>query len=145
MFSRIGRSKFLAVFISAFLCLNLSGSLCLAYCQIEKAEIEHCPLSKLKAENCPLTKGKQAKELSKELSDAVRGHEIDCCTPAINYFAAPLEKHRFSFQIANLPVQKTGFLPANAFEKPSLQIDFSYQKPLYDHRHSRLKNCVFRI
>lgn len=145
MFRRIVQSKILAVFISAFLCLNLSGSLCLAYCHFKKAEAEHCPLAKLDAESCPMTKGLQ-KNVSDQAAKFSKGQAIDCCTPAINYFIAPLEKHQFSFQIADVPKEKTfSFTPTAAFEKIDFQPDFSYRKPLYDYRKARLKNCVFLI
>ena len=145
MFRRIFQSKFLAIFISAFLCLNLSGSLCLAYCQIETAETEHCPLAKLDTENCPMSKALEQPS-SDLLSDIAKGHALDCCTPAINYFAAPLEKYQFSFQIADVPEEKTfSFSPTAGFEQINFQSDFSYRKPLYDYRKARLKNCVFLI
>lgn len=144
MFRRISKSKFLAIFISAFLCLNLSGSLCLAYCQVNTAETEHCPLAKLDADNCPMTKVLEQTG-SNSLSDIAKGHTLDCCTPAINYFAAPLEKHKLSFQIADVPEKETSFSPTAAFEQINFQPDFSYRKPLYDYRKARLKNCVFLI
>jgi hypothetical protein len=145
MFRRIVQSKFLAIFISAFLCLNLSGSLCLAYCQVKTAETEHCPLAKPDAESCPMSKGLQKTD-STPLTKIAKGHTLDCCTPAINYFAAPLEKHQFSFQIADVPAEKTfSFSPTAAFEQINFQSDFSYRKPLYDYRKARLKNCVFLI
>lgn len=144
MIRRIGQSKFLAVFISAFLCLNLSGSFCLAYCQVKSAETkeEHCPLAKLDAENCPMSKstGKAASH-----SNAVKRNALDCCSPSINAFIAPLEKHQISFQ-TNAVIEKTiSFTQPTAFGKTNYQSAFSYQKPLYDYRKAHLKNCVFRI
>ncbi len=144
MFRRITKSKFFAIFISAFLCLNLSGSFCIAYCQVEMAKTEHCPLTKPDAESCPMTKGGQ-KTSSGSLAKIAKGHALDCCAPAINYFAAPLEHYQFSFQTADTPKNGTSFSLNAAFEKISYTPDFSYQKPLYDYRKARLKICVFRI
>ena len=146
MIRRIVQSRFLIVFISAFLCLNLSGSFCLAYCQIKvaKAETEHCPLAKLDKEHCPKTKsGVQSDSTPPETS--IGGSAIDCCLPAINDFVAKLEKNLFPVQTAVAPINNFSLAKPAGFEKVRYTSEFSYQKPLFDYRTARLKNCVFRI
>ena len=146
MIRRITQSKFLIVFISAFLCLNLSGSLCLAYCQIKdaKTEAEHCPLAKLDKENCPKTKsGNQSDSTLPE--NSIGGSEVECCIPAINVFVAHLEKNQFPVQTAVAESSDFSFAKPAAFEKIQYSSNFSYRKPLFDYRTARLKNCVFRI
>ena len=140
------QSRFLIVFISAFLCLNLSGSFCLAYCQIKvaKAEAEHCPLAKLDKENCPKTKSEVQTD-STPPENSIGGSAIDCCLPAINVFAGTLEKNQFSTQTAATQSNKLSFVKPAAFENFQYTPEFSYQKPLFDYRTARLKNCVFRI
>ena len=145
MFQRIVQKKFLIIFISAFLCLNLSGSFCLAYCQIKdlNAKTEHCPLAKLDAENCPKTR------IAPDLPDTdfkfAKGSLTYCCNLAINVFAATVEKHHISFQKAELSQKTFSFFQPTFFEKTTFSSDFSYKKPLHDSRIARLKNCVFRI
>ncbi len=140
------QSRFLIVFISAFLCLNLSGSFCLAYCQIKdvKAEAGHCPLAKLDKENCPKTKS-EVRSDSTPPENSISGSAIDCCLPAINFFVATLEKNQFSTQTAIAATNDFSPSKPAVFEKIRYSSDFSYQTPLFDYRMARLKNCVFRI
>lgn len=144
MIRGIIQSRFLIVFISAFLCLNLSGSFCLAYCQIKdvKAEAEYCPLAKLDKENCPKSRNR-SDLISPE--NSIGGDAVDCCLPAINFFAAKLEKNQFPVQTAVAETNDFSPVKPAAFEKIRYSSDFSYQTPLFDYRTARLKNCVFRI
>ena len=144
MFQRIVQKKFLIVFISAFLCLNLSGSFCLAYCQIKdlNTKTEHCPLAKLDAENCPMSKTAGLPDAGFKVA---KGISPDCCNLAINVFAATLEKHHISFQKAETARKEISFFQPIYFERAEYSSDFSYKKPLYDRRAERLKNRVFRI
>lgn len=146
MIRGITQSKLLIVFISAFLCLNLSGSFCLAYCQIKdvKAEAEHCPLAKLDKENCPKTKGGVRSDSTLQ-ENSIGGSAIDCCLPAINVFVGTLEKNQFPAQTTVAVINKFSLAKPAAFEKVQYTPEFSYQKPLFDYRTARLKNCVFRI
>lgn len=146
MIRRIIQSRILIIFISAFLCLNLSGSFCLAYCQIKvaKSETEHCPLAKLDKENCPKTKSVNSSDLT-SFENSISGNEIDCCLPAINFFVATLEKNQFPTQTTVAAINDFSLAKPVAFEKVQYTPKFSYQKPLFDYRTARLKNCVFRI
>lgn len=148
MFRGITKSKFLIVFISAFLCLNLSGSLCLAYCQAKTsaAETEHCPIAKAKRINCPNSTGE-------DVSGTVSAHhfsgdEIDCCIPPINFFAAPLEKNQTTFQTTeaakNFAANASFSVSAIADKRRSYPARFHLKPPL-DRRVERVKNGVFRI
>lgn len=144
MFRRIFQTKFTAFIISAFLCLNLSGAFCVAFCQAKsvKAEKHHCPLAKTDAETCPMSKG-EGKTNSR--SKFANGISSECCNLAINVFAAKLEKHQTIFQTALKAENKIGFSKSFTFENFNYSTDFRYRKPLYDHRKARLKNCVFLI
>ncbi len=145
MIRRIIQSKFLVVFISSFLCLNLSGSLCLVYCQVKdvKAEAEHCPLMKLDKENCPSTKSENKND-STTLKNSIGENAVDCCIPAINVFAGTLEKNQTSHHTAAAK-EVSAFAKPAVFEKVRYSSNFTYQKPLFDYQTARLKNCVFRI
>lgn len=146
MLKHIIQSKLLIVFISAFLCLNLSGSLCLVYCEIKesKADAEHCPLAKRDKENCPKTKSENQND-SASPKNSIGAGAVDCCLPAINVFAAHLEKNQFPVQTAKAKNSDFSFVKLAAFEKIQNSSRFSYRKPLFDYRTARLKNCVFRI
>ena len=144
MFRRIFQTKFTAFIISAFLCLNLSGAFCAAFCQAKsvKTEKHHCPMAKTDAESCPMSKGVSQKDSH---SNAVKAQSLECCIPAINVFTAKLEKHQTTFQTALKAENKIDFSKAFVFEKSNYSPNFSYRKPLYDHRKARLRNCVFLI
>src|SRR3982751_5126924 len=97
--------KLVTFFILAFLCLNVGGAVCLAYCQsgvAMQAAKDHCPLHKADAD-C------HSKKDAQKSSDqfAVEANSVTCCTLAINVFIAPLEKRQSTpdvVQIAALPI-----------------------------------------
>lgn len=146
MIPRVIQSKFLIVFVSAFLCLNLSGSFCLAYCQVKtiETEREHCPLAKTNDDHCSRAKsGTQINAPSFE--NSIGESAVDCCLPALNFFVGKLEKNQFPVHTAIAKSEDFSFAQHESFEKIEYASNFSYQKPLLDHRAARLKNCVFRI
>ncbi len=138
------QTKFTAFIISAFLCLNLSGAFCAAFCQAKsvREEKHHCPLRKMDAESCPMSKGESKKSSRSKLA---KGISPECCNLAINVFAAKLEKHQTAFQTVLKSENKIEFSKSFGFEKINYSPDFNYRKPLYDYRKARLKNCVFLI
>ncbi len=144
MFRRIFHTKFTAFIISAFLCLNLSGAFCVAFCQAKtvSAERHRCPLAKSDSEHCPMPKSADKPELQAKV---FKGNLIACCNLAINVFVAKLEKHQVSFQTGIKTARLIEFSKSFTFEKIIYLPDVSYRKPFYDYRIARLKNCVFRI
>lgn len=141
---RVIQSKLLIVFFAAFLCVNLSGSLSLVYCQVkaDDARDEHCPFVKIDKENCPKTTSDIKRDVHL-IKHANGGEKIDCCFPAISFFAAPLEKNQTAFQrTANIDFSIFRPVLLEKFQYPS---SYSYRSPLFGHQKSRLKNCVFRI
>lgn len=142
MLLRITRSKFLLFFVSAFLCLNLSGASCLAYCQITetKAEVEHCPLAKFD-KNCPNGKSENANDSY----NVTNGTAADCCSLAINFFVAKLEKNEFSVQLAAAVDSTVSRQKRISVEIIKPSPEFFYRPPSLDFQNARLKNCVFRI
>ncbi len=144
MIRNFTKTKFLTVLLTAFLCLNLSGSLCLVHCQwMDMSEdTEHCPIAKLDKENCP-----NSSESSEEKSKLkTKSQNIsNCCDLAINPAVAKLEKQQqITQQVAESRKATYNFQPI-WFEKTIHQTKFSYQKPLKDKRIIRLKICVFLI
>ena len=146
MFRNFAKNRFLAIFIAAFLCLNLSGSMCLVHCQwmdMEMhAEKEHCPLAKMDKEHCP-----NSEESAEKLSQTNLGDENieDCCNLAMTPTIAKLEKQQV-FSQATVKSEKPlpDYRPV-PLVKNSYITDFSYRKPPKDKRSARLKNCVFLI
>src|SRR5436190_9963143 len=88
-FHRI-HTKFLSLFVVAFLCLNAGGILCLTYCtQAVQAKADHCPLKKQGAPHCPNSE-KKATPTENNSFEAV---SVKCCLLPVSIFAAPLENN----------------------------------------------------
>ena len=138
------RSKFLSVFVLAFLCLNVGAGACLAYCggwfSAVSGEDEHCPLAKLSPENCPMNKSRS------ETDSFSKGVPVmDCCALPLNFVFAPLEKNNFVF---HAPFAKRIIAGAPKFEiqrQFGLNTEFSYHSPPLDSRIERIKYGVFLI
>ncbi len=138
-------TKFLSLFLVAFVCLNAGGALCVAYCQssIEASHVpkDHCPLKK-KAEHCDPGQQKQdIQEIAK-----VGGSQADCCPMTVSFIAAPIEKSSFSVKApaTALIAAFESAEPVN-FTRIKINIPTAYRGPPLDQRTSRLKNCVIRI
>ena len=137
-------TRFLSLFVVAFLCLNAGGVLCLAYCATpSKAASDHCPLKKKTSEHCNHSNNKeQASE-----SVAFKANTVTCCIMPVSIFAAPLEqkagKITEAVPVADV-VNEAVFVPA--ILPRSRQIPkFYYRPPPNDTRFERVRNPVFRI
>ncbi len=140
------RTKFLTLFIAAFLCINLSGSACLAYCGLAQVQMpaDHCPLANMDRKNCPPSEKDDEKQLSEKAFGAAE-NKIDCCAlPLTPVFANLSQKQNFQSVVALLP-DKTAPPKVKEFEEKRNFTAVHYQKPFYDHRGERIKHCVFLI
>lgn len=136
------RVKLVSLFVLAFLCLNVGGAVCLAYCQTAiKLAAEHCPLQKA-GSDCHRNQGL----VSNTDDPAASASEARCCSLAIGIIAAPVEKKQIAAEIAAVaerPVVHSFSLPlAHVSEAPALN---NFVPPKLDSRGLRLRNCVFRI
>lgn len=144
MHSKPLKTRLIAVFLVAFVCLNAGGTVCVAYCQSAMDAIasseEHCPLKK-KAEHCdpqpPNNKDSAAK---------AAGEAIDCCPMTLSFVGAPFEKRVISADTADIPASvKTKFTSPVAFLTPFATSPPAYRGPPLDRRGDRVKHCLIRI
>ncbi len=131
--------RFLALFVTVFVCLNGAGAACVAYCQTMDAPEEsadHCPLKKLSADCEP-----DGSFFSSH------GGGFDCCPMTASFFAAPVEKSSFSIKhaTADLPVQYGQFV-TNFHSYTPIPSAMSYRgPPPLDRRSDRLKHRLLLI
>lgn len=130
-----------ALFIVAFVCLNVGGAACVAYCQaFDLSKTEHCPLQKV-SNHCDKT--------SKRVSDPdaiTAADEVDCCPFAVTFIAAPVENTNYSFNTAAaIPVQALSISPVFVAGRKQVTKGIAYRGPPMDRRIDRLKNCLIRI
>jgi hypothetical protein len=145
MFVMKETSRYIAIFVVAFLCLNLGGALCLTHCALERisAEDEFAGLS----EHCKAIKlAEKADSADSEGNTAADTNFSVCCSVPVALVAAPIEK-RTEFekvaavalvpQIANIPI-----VPASRDAEPSIPV---YRPPPLDRRGDRLLHCVIIV
>jgi hypothetical protein len=143
MATRRYKTKFLAVFLIAFVCLNAGGAVCVAFCRsFETAVVEkdHCPLSK-KEDHCK----KKPKE-NQGQAVSLTENAMDCCPLTVSFFAAPVETRQMNVEgPAAVPAPERFF----GFQSRIIAIDpqtiDSYRGPPKDRRPDRIKNCILRI
>jgi hypothetical protein len=138
-------TRFISVFVIAFICLNGVGALCVAYCQtfdMERAAAleEHCPMSK--------EAGHHSKSSSEDKVPAfnVGSDELDCCPLTVTFVSAPLEAKN-QLKGAALPKQintHTGSVWTEVHRLLSAET-ISYRGPPLDRRVDRIKHCVLLI
>lgn len=133
------KTRFLALFVTVFVCLNGAGAACVAYCQtMDEPEetADHCPLKKV-ATDCEPEGSFTAVETS----------EFDCCPMTVSFFATPVEKPTFSFKqpAAALIVKPEVYRPEFRSVTP-LHSSMSYRgPPPRDRRIDRIKHRVLLI
>ena len=135
--------KLTALFITAFVCLNAGGAMCVAYCQtfdLAEEPADHCPLKKV-SKHC------EGQDLADTGTTSVgAGVGLDCCPMTVSFFAAPVEKNSFSIDAAaeivaaELPSVNIRFASATTFDR-----SFNYRGPPLDRRVERIKHCIIRI
>ena len=142
------KSKLVAMFVVAFVCLNAGGFVCVAHCQASlrslAASRDHCPLKK-KSGHCDPAKFENSGSAA-ETSDSIGTNKIECCRMAFSFIAAPLEKRAFSIAAAATPVvvRIEPVTPA-AFDIARQTPPPAYRGPPLDRRVERLKHCIIRI
>lgn len=143
------KSKMLAMFVLAFLCLNVGGAFCLTYCSqlILASEpaaaddshlLEHCRLAKKNAEE------------KKRDSSRIDAGEASCCMMPVSMFAAPVEKQtRLADVIVvdSTPAADVSFYTfyAPGFVASHIKNTPVYRPPPLDRRGTRILHSVFRI
>lgn len=133
------KTRFLALFVMVFVCLNGAGAACVAYCQTmdEPAEsADHCPLKKLSADCDP-----------EGAYFSAHGGDFDCCPMTVSFFAAPVEKSSFSVKHATaILTVKAEPLVLSFHSYTPLKSSISYRgPPPLDRRVDRIKHRVLLI
>ncbi|MEP6787583.1 MAG: hypothetical protein ABJB40_04075 [Acidobacteriota bacterium] len=136
-------TRFLSLFVVAFLCLNPGAVLCLAYCShnVQVSAI-HCPLKKAGAD-CPHSRSKTtaSKDTSSFDTDSAKG-----CVMPVNIIAAPLESKVGIYAATVTAVNIDQIALATVGLIRSRQIPkYYYRPPPNDRRNERIRNQVFRI
>ena len=134
-------TRFLSLFVLAFLCFNASAVYCLAFCgQITQAKTDNCPLMMTGA-HCPRSDNK-----STTADFSISSSPVKCFVLPFSPFAAPLEnKVLIAVDTPGVAsVEKIDLVPAPLYltrQTPK----FYYRPPPNDHRPDRVRNQVFRI
>ena len=134
------KTKLTALFVLAFLYLNVGGAVCLAYCQgamkVQAAATAHCPMHPTKS---------GGHDQNGETAAGIGS--VTCCTIAINIFAAPLEKKQKAPAAELFAVAKPNRIVFTVPAVFSSEIPNrpAFVPPKLDSRDARVKNCVFRI
>ena len=139
-------TRFLSLFVVAFLCLNPGAVICLAYCSHNvQVNTVHCPLKKAGAD-CPHSRAKTTTTTTpKDTSSVDTGSARGCVMP-VNIIAAPLESKVgiYATAVTNVNINKIAL--ANVALVRTRQIPkFYYRPPPNDRRIDRILNQVFRI
>ncbi|QQS32025.1 MAG: hypothetical protein IPM50_10105 [Acidobacteriota bacterium] len=135
-------SRYIAIFVVAFLCLNLGGALCFTHCALERASAEdefaglsdHCKAIKLA-------------EQAENKDDSATNSEVSvCCAVPTALVAAPTEKKvelqkvvaaALAAELPNIPL-----VAASRNDQTSIPV---YRPPPLDRRGERLLHCVHLI
>ena len=136
-------TRFVSLFVVAFLCLNAGGALCLTYCSQKASANSARADESLLSDHCRKAK-KQAEKRSDNSS--VTPDEAACCMLPVGMFPAPVEKS-LSYSVV---LAGTVEIPNFDYSAPVI-LDVSskhipvYRPPPLDRRVERLLNCVIRI
>ena len=136
-------TRFVALFVVAFICLNAGGAVCVAYCQTfdQKVDFGHSSLQKSSG-HCD----RAADQLGDSNEIANPTGDMDCCPFTTSFVAAPVEKSSLAFDaVATSPSQNVQVSPVFVATHPRTLIGTAYRGPPMDRRIDRLKHCVLRI
>lgn len=147
MYRNFSKTKVLAIFFTAVLCFNVSGSLCLVHCQWMdmSAEMDHCPLAKMDKDNCP--KAKESLENDSEhFAKTLDKTAIGCCDLNISFVSTYFEKQQNKVQTAKLSENPAyDFRPFEFKTSNRLSKLPARSPPKIDKRVERIKHSVFLI
>lgn len=139
------RIKLVTLFVLAFLCINVGGTVCLAYCgggvTTAKASSDHCLHHKAQRHHHSI---KSKSNVS--VSASAESGPVICSSLAINLFSAPLEKKQSpadAVLVSQQPVVRSITVPTSYVNGTLPPLLFT--PPKIDTRDLRVKNCVIRI
>ncbi len=144
MITNSKKTRLLALFVVAFVCLNAGGGVCVAYCQTMDAVVEgdHCPLKK-KSKHC--VKGTDGDDGTQ--TNVWASYEFDYCPMTVTLLAGPIEKNSVSLaQDSQLAVAKSEPRISSGSFAAIFTATFNYRgPPLLDRRTERIKHQLLRI
>lgn len=141
MFLKRAKTKIVALFVVAFICLNATGAVCVAYCRsfVIGTLTEHCPLEKT-SKHCDKTKQGGSHSISLGNVDS------DCCPMTVSFFGGPIEKSLNLIEIAARPeTTATRFLEPQFKTSRHRAPTKQDRGPPLDRRIDRIKHCIIRI
>ena len=144
MHSKSLKTRLVAIFLVAFVCLNAGGTICVAYCQSAMEAIasseDHCLLKK-KADH-----GDPQPQEKRDSAAKAAGNTMDWCPMTLSFVGAPLEKRAFSSgTIVLSDAVKTNIPSPAAFPSSDRSSPPTYRGPPLDRRVDRVKHCLIRI
>lgn len=147
MLRRQASNKLMAMFVLAFLCLNVGGAFCLTYCtQIAMAASPAVSDDSQLSEHCRKAK-KEAEERDKNAT-RIDSDSASCCMLPVSMFAAPVEKQTRT----ELVIESAELINVEhfTFDAPSISpshvaITSVYRPPPLDRRVERITRSVFII
>ena len=142
--TRSNKTRFVALFVVAFICLNAGGAMCVAYCRSYMPAVdtaEHCPLKKIDS-HC----NKKSNIETPADATALAGDEIFCCSVTVGFLPAPVEKSfRFTSLVSTVAVERLTF-KVRVISTPGFTSTFDYRgPPPLDRRVERIKHRLLRI
>ncbi|MBA3352797.1 MAG: hypothetical protein H0U23_10295 [Blastocatellia bacterium] len=144
MITNSKKTRLLALFVVAFVCLNAGGGVCVAYCQTMDAVVEtdDCPLKK-KSKDC--AKGTDGDDGTQTTVWA--SYEFDYCPMTVTLLAGPIEKNSVSLtQDSQAAASKSLLLRPIGNFAAIFTATFNYRgPPLLDRRTERIKHQLLRI
>ena len=135
------QTKFIAVFLLLFVCMNAGGAVCVAYCRsvVLAAADDHCPLAK-KEQHCDRSSPEENHET------ALTAGELDCCPMVVSFIPGTLEpKPTFGTEAASVPASNIETRAAVVVSKYRFAILPAYRGPPKNERLLHITNRVLRI
>ncbi len=144
MITNSKKTRLLALFVVAFVCLNAGGGVCVAYCQTMDAVVEsdHCPLKK-QSKHC----GKVTDRGDETQTTVWASYEFDYCPMTVTLLAGPIEKNSVSLtEDSQAAVAKSEPRTSAGHFATIFTATFNYRgPPLLDRRTERIKHQLLRI
>ncbi|HJS52476.1 MAG TPA: hypothetical protein VJ781_11290 [Pyrinomonadaceae bacterium] len=136
-------TRFVALFVVAFICLNAGGAVCVGYCQTFDSKVSSDHSSRQKVSGHCDRAAEHARD-SNVVAETTR--EMDCCPFTTSFVAAPIEKQSLSLDsVATSPSQEAYVSFVFLAGRKESVIGNAYRGPPMDRRIDRLKNCIIRI
>lgn len=136
-------TKLLSLFVTAFVCLNALGAVCVAYCRV--ADVPEATAAGEPSHHCEMMAAKASE--SGNAPALSKPRDIRPCPMTVSFFGGPIEKH--SVQLAKAAPSGTApigdpRLDPTVFEP--LPATLSYRgPPLLDRRTERIKHRLLLI